>query len=211
MVGAADGTPPVGFGAIRGRDLVMLVVASGFAYGLVLGAHRLTPTQMLYSGVKVPILLTASSVVCLPNFFVVNTLLGLRADFRVVLRAIAEAQATMAIVLASLAPVTALVYASSSNYRLAIVWNGGMFLTASLASHVHLGRIYAPLIASDPRHRFGKLVWLTLYVFVTIQLAWMLRPFVGSPGLEPSFLRSDLWNNAYVQVGGAVWKVLTRF
>jgi hypothetical protein len=39
-----------------------------------------------------------------------------------------------------------------------------------------------------------------LYVFVAIQGAWVLRPFVGAPGLEPSFLRAELWTNAYVVV-----------
>ena len=96
------------------------------------------------------------------------------------------------------------------DYHLAIVWNGGMFLIASLASQVHFGRIYAPLIARQPRHRLALYSWLVLYVFVTIQLAWMLRPFVGSPGLATTFFRREVWDNAYVVVFRDVWTILTR-
>ena len=43
-------------------------------------------------------------------------------------------------------------------------------------------------------------MWGLLYVFVAIQVAWVLRPFVGAPMLEPSFVRSNAWSNAYVVV-----------
>jgi hypothetical protein len=195
---------------LSGRRLVVLLVASGFAYGAVMGCSTLRPLQILYSGVKVPILLTAASIVCLPNFFVVNTLLGLREDFRAVVRGLVAAPVTMALVLASLAPFTALAYLSSGDYHFAVVFNGVMFLVASIASHVQLGRVYAPLIRSRPRHRVGKAIWLTLYIFVTIQLAWMLRPFIGAPSLEPTFFRDGVWDNAYVVVFRDVWTLLTK-
>ena len=37
--------------------------------------------QVVYSAVKVPFLLFTTFVLSLPSFFVINTLLGLRADF----------------------------------------------------------------------------------------------------------------------------------
>ena len=194
--------------ALRPRHLLALLVGAGFLYGLVLGCHNLRSRQMLYSALKVPLLLTASSLVCLPNFFVVNTLLGLRDDFAIVLRGLLSAQAVMAVALASLAPLTALAYVSSASYPMATVFNGLMFLVAALASQACLGRIYAPLIAARPRHRIGKASWLLLYLFVTIQLAWMLRPFIGAPGLPVTFFREGAWSNAYVVVSRAVWSLL---
>ena len=98
---------------LRTRQIIALIVIAGFAYGAVMGTSSLRPLQMLYSGLKVPILLTASSIVCLPNFFVVNTLLGLREDFPRVLRALVTTQATMALVLLSLAPLTAVALTES--------------------------------------------------------------------------------------------------
>ena len=114
----------------------------------------------------------------------------------------------MAVVLAALAPITLWAYASSSDYDLAILLNGVIFLVATLVGQVVLSRHYRPLVARNPRHRVGKAAWLTLYVFVAIQLAWVLRPFVGSPGLHVSFFRADAWSNAYVSLFRRIWSLL---
>ena len=195
---------------VPGRRLVLMLIVAGFFYGAVMGSSTLRPLQVLYSGLKVPILLSASSLVCLPNFFVVNTILGLREDFPTVVRGLVSTQLTMALVLASLSPLTAVAYLSSGDYHFAVVFNGLMFFVASVVSHVQLGRVYAPLIRERPRHRVCKAVWLTLYIFVTIQLAWMLRPFIGAPSLPPSFFREGIWDNAYVVVCRDVWTLLTK-
>jgi hypothetical protein len=138
----------------------------------------------------------------------VNTLLGLRDDFARAFRGVLAAQATMAVVLAALAPVTLWAYASSADYDLAIFLNGGLFLVATLVGQVVLSRHYRPLIEGNPRHRLGKATWLTLYVFVAIQLAWVLRPFVGSPGLDAAFFREDAWSNAYVSLFRRIWSFI---
>jgi hypothetical protein len=196
--------------SLPARQLVILLLIAGFAYGAVMGCFNLRPLQVLFSALKVPILLTASSLVCLPSFFVINTLLGLRDDFPIVFRALINMQLTMAMVLASLAPFTALAYVSTGDYHFAIVFNGIMFLTASLASHIQLSCVYEPLIQRHARHRTGRRIWLTLYIFVTIQLAWMLRPFVGTPELPPTFFRPGVWDNAYVVVFKDVWTLFTK-
>jgi hypothetical protein len=180
--------------------LLALLAAGGFLYGMAMGLFGVRALQAFYSGLKVPLLLVVTSAVCLPNFFVVNTLLGLRDDFASALRGVVAAQATMAVVLAALGPLTLWVYASTSNYRFAILLNGLFFLVAALVGQVTLARHYEPLLRRNPRHRYGKAAWLTLYVFVAIQLAWTLRPFVGDPSLPVTFFREDAWSNAYVAV-----------
>jgi hypothetical protein len=37
-----------------------------------------------------------------------------------------------------------------------------------------------------------------LYAFVGIQMGWMARPFVGSPGIAVRFVREEPFSNAYV-------------
>ena len=62
---------------------------------------------------------------------------------------------------------------------------------------------YRALIASNPRHRIGRAApgpGVLLYVFVAVQLAWVLRPFVGSPNVPTRFFRASAWSNAYVVV-----------
>lgn len=212
MIGLADGALAVDdllrargqFAVGRGRvpfvRLALLLAVCGFAYGCAMGAFAGRPLQCLFSGLKVPILLACSSAVCLPSFFVFNTLLGLRDDFAATLRGVIAAQATVAVVLLSLLPVILFVYASTDGYRDAVLANAVVFALATLGGQHTLNRHYRPLVAANPRHRIGRRAWVGLYVFVAIQLGWVLRPFIGAPGMEVSFLRDEAWSNAYVIV-----------
>jgi hypothetical protein len=164
--------------------------------------------QIIYSGLKVPLLLCTSFVLSLPSFFVLSTLLGLRRDFAESVRAIVAAQAGLAIVLASLGPLTLFWYASSTDYNWALLFNGLMFAAASLAAQHLLRGYYRPLIQRNARHRQMLACWGAVYVLVAIQLAWLLRPFIGSPGREVEFLRPEAWDNAYVVVGRLILKTL---
>ena len=154
--------------------------------------------QMIFSGVKVPLLLAVTFWLSLPSFFIFNTLLGLRADFKGCLKALGASQSVLAIVLASLAPLTALWYLSVPDYHDAIFFNAGMFAIASGTAQWSLRRAYRSLVIRDPRHRWMLRVWLTCYAFVGIQMGWVLRPFVGDPAMPTTFFRRNAFTNAYV-------------
>jgi hypothetical protein len=198
----------------RLRWLVVLVITCGPFYGAVMGTFSgLAPGrfhQLLYSGLKVPLLLLATFLLCLPSFFVINTIAGLREDFGRVLRAVIGTQSCVTVVLASLAPVTAVWYLSSADYKLALLFNALMFGVASMAAQVVIRRYYGPLIRRSRRHRQLLRVWFLLYVFVGIQMAWVLRPFIGDPGLPVAFFRSEAWGNAYVVVARLVLHAVNR-
>ena len=199
--------------AIRTRGvpilhLAAILAAGGFIYGFVMGFHGGRPLQAFYSGVKVPILLGVTTCICLPSYYVANSLLGLRGDFAAALRGVLASQATIATALGSLSPIIGVVYLSIDRYELATVANGILFACATAAGQVMLARHYRPLVIENPRHRVAKALWLVLYVFVAIQMAWVLRPFVGNPELPSRFFREGAWGNAYVEVAALVWRAL---
>lgn len=195
-------------------QFIRCVLLCGICYGAVMGSfsgflgERLW--QVIYSSAKVPFLLLVTFFICLPSFFVFNTLLGVRSDFRQALGALASSQAGLTIVLCSFAPLTALWYLSADDYSAALLFNGLIFAVASLAGQLLLRRRYQSLIVRSRKHVFLLRIWLLLYVFVGIQLGWVLRPFVGQPGLPPQFFRSDVWGNAYVSIVQHVWSLLGR-
>lgn len=210
-----DGTDAAsGPSAATLRAWAMILVGAGLAYGAVMGSfggfrgERLL--QLVYSALKVPLLLVVTFGVSLPSFFVLNTLLGLRDDFRRALGALVAAQAAMTVILLSLAPFTAFWYASAADYDLALMFNGAMFAAASFSAQFVLRRRYTPLIQRHPRHRLLLRVWLGLYIFVGIQMAWVLRPFVGHPSLPVQFFRKEAWGNAYEFIARTLWRVLTN-
>src|SRR3990172_12161418 len=102
------------------------LVLFGLLYGVAMGSFRALASQpqwlrqVVYSAVKVPLLLTATFVISLPSFYVLNSLFGLRRDFARAVRALVAAQAGLAIVFASLAPFTLTWYASSAVYHEAL-------------------------------------------------------------------------------------------
>src|SRR5690242_4490170 len=96
--GRLDARPAAAPGAARRGPvlwhLVATVLVFGLLYGGVMGAfgafvspgpsrgpHSDLSRQMLYSALKVPLLLLVTFGLSLPSFFVLNTLLGVRADF----------------------------------------------------------------------------------------------------------------------------------
>ena len=194
------------------HEILLLVVLCGCAYGAIMGMYGGLGIsrweQILYSAVKVPLLLMVTFTLCLPSFFVLNTLLGLRDDFTVVLRALVLTQAGLTVILLSLAPYTAFWYINFEPYRIAILFNGLMFAIASLAAQLILIRLYRPLIVRNVRHRFMLVVWLVQYTFVGIQMGWVLRPFIGHPTMPTEFFREDSWTNAYVVIAQMIWDVL---
>jgi hypothetical protein len=193
--------------------LALCVVVFGMGYGAVMGSFGCTSLDRLlhplYAALKVPLLLLVTGALSLPCFFVLYTLAGLRQDFGAVLRALLAAQAALAVILAALAPFTAWWYASSANYGAAVLCNGVMFALGSGGAQLVLRRHYRPLIARHPRHRLLLRAWLGIYIFVGIQMGWVLRPFIGDPDQPVQFFRTESWGNAYVVVARLLWQALT--
>jgi hypothetical protein len=191
-----------------------LLVLGGLLYGGVMGSYGgwsgARFWQAIFSAVKVPLLLLVTFCLALPSFFVLNTLLGVRRDFAVVLRALVMSQSTLTLVLAALAPYTVLWYLSFAGYPQATVFNGLMFALASLAGQFWLRRAYVPLLTQRPVHRWLLRLWLLIYTFVAIQMAWVLRPFIGDPGRPVQFFRQEAWDNAYVIVARTLREALAR-
>jgi hypothetical protein len=190
------------------------VLVFGMFYGAVMGTFcglcgdRLW--QVVISALKVPLLLLGTALIAWPNFFVLNTLFGLRRDFVQATAALMAAQAGLAVVLASLAPLTVVWYASSDNYAAALRFNGLVFAIASFAGQWLLRSYYRPLIERNAKHRWMLWMWLVIYVFVGIQMAWILRPFVGAPNAPIQFFRHETWENAYVIVARLIYDALVR-
>jgi hypothetical protein len=185
------------------RSLAAVVLVMGAGYGVCMGTFALTPERALmlvYAGVKVPLLIVATGLICLPGFFVMNTVLGLRDDFGEAVRAVLGSQAAFAAALCSLGPLTVFLYVCGIAYREAQLVNAGMFTAATAMAQAVLIRRYRALVARKKAHSVSLWAWVVLYAFVGIQMGWMLRPFVGDPGGRVTFFRDEPFSNAYLFV-----------
>lgn len=187
--------------------LALIVLIAGPVYGAFMGSFALRSVERLpmvfYAAAKVPLLIVVTTLVCLPGYFVLSTVLGLRADFGRAMRAVLAGQAGMTVALASLGPLTRFVYFCGADHRQALLFNAAMFTVATIVGQTVMLRWYRPLLRQPergPRHRAMLWAWLVMYAFVGIQMGWMLRPFVGSPGMPVSFFRPEPFSNAYIVV-----------
>src|SRR5262245_59998664 len=89
---------------------LILIVECGQFYGAAMGSFTGIlgdrSLQMVYSAVKVPLLLVVTFLLSLPSFFIFNTLYGLRTEFHLSLRALVASQAGLTVLLAAFAPIT---------------------------------------------------------------------------------------------------------
>jgi hypothetical protein len=206
------------------RSPLLCVAFFGGLYGAVMGAYSLSAGALgefgigragwpiVFGALKVPILLGLSAALSLPPFFVLYTLCGLRDDFALVARALLATQVALSAILASLAPFTLLLYASlaptNANYAAAVLWNLAMFALASTGAQLVLKFHLRPLLAREPRHRSLLRGWVIIYGFIGVQLAYILRPFIGDPNNAVGFLRADAFSNAYIALWGLVQRAL---
>lgn len=180
------GVPPAGAAALW-------VLAGGAAYGAAMGGLGGRGVAMLASAVKLPLLLAGAALLTAPFFVVVCLLAGLRGEVLPALRGVVAGQATTALALLSLAPLTILVYVSGVRYSDALLWNALVLTLAASAGQVTLNRHARPLVRRHPRFRLARWSWLALVLFVVAKLGWVLRPFVGDPDL-PFTWRREGWD-----------------
>lgn len=190
---------------VRTRPLIVTTIIAAMLHGAVIGSSGGRAMQIVFSAIKLPLLLTIAFALSVPCFFVLNTLLGLRDDLGRALRALLIAQAALVLTLASLSPLVVVWYASFEDHNGRILFNAMVFAIASAAAQLVLRREYRELITINPAHRRMLWTWLIVHAFVAVQAAWVLRPFIGDPGRATQFFRADAWSNAYVWLIRAVW------
>ena len=188
--------------------LAVLVALAGALQGAAMGSYALfnggSPWFMAWAALKVPLFLGLAAGLCFPALRVLYYLLGLSQEWPLAVRALAASQAAFAAILASLSPFTLVFYASGASYRGALIFNLVLFAVAGFAAQGGTRGRLGRLLQSEARHLKLWLIGFGLWAFVAAQLAWNLRPFIGSPEAPLQFLRSDAFSNVYL----GLWKLL---
>lgn len=199
--------------------LFAIAIIMGAIYGAVMGAtnllqgaaqlsHAAKFTQILVTAIKVPVLLILSGSIVYSPIYVSNAFMGERHSWRQIMVLLLGSTAITCTVLASMATVSTFFAITSISYdfikllHVAIfVYSGGIGLQYLLGSI----RWMQP---AKPRTSSGLIaLWLLLYMFVGMQLAWVLRPFVCSPGEEFQVFRPRT-GNFYESISHSLGKVL---
>jgi len=190
---------------------VAVIVAGAGLYGAAMGYWR-SPVQAGYNLVKFPLVILATTLGNALLNGMLAPLLGLNLRFRQSLMLVLMSFTIAAAILGSFAPIMFFIIWNTPSLagQAQIPWATYNFVQltqvlviafAGMAANVRLLRLLKSLSGT---HRIARKVlfsWLAGNLFLGSQLCWILRPFIGSPGLPVEFLRSNaLQGNFYETV-----------
>jgi hypothetical protein len=170
--------------------------------------------------------------ICLPLLYVLNVMIGPRAQFKAILGLLMSSIAVTSILLGACAPIVLFFMLSTTSYPFMKLLNVLVFALAGGYGVWFLGKglfqISPKKEAPPPVSTSGTVqpqwitensvvaegvrtvmtYWLITYGIVGTQLAWLLRPFIGNPNSPFSFFRHQE-SNFYVAVAEALGKLLS--
>lgn len=142
--------------------------------------------QGFASAAKAPLVFLASLLVCLPALATLNVLVGAGMRPMQTLALILFALTLNAVLLASLAPI-AWFFGVGSRYHFMKLLHVLFFAVCGCFS---MWALLKGIVAACESHglmaKKGVMLfqlWIVVYGFVGTQMGWVLRPFIGAPGL----------------------------
>lgn len=177
----------------------LLLVLFSFLYGVSMGAYH-SVAQAVAAGIKVTVLFSLVLVICFPAFFIIQYIIGSRlAVWQMISIVLSGFLLTTAIML-SFIPVTVFFLLTGGNYYFLQLLHIIVFLLSGVFGMKTI--VDALRHACEKRAVYpqtGVVVfrfWVVIMVFVGIQLAWNLRPFLGDRG-QPFELFREYEGNFY--------------
>jgi len=181
---------------------MLFILLFTFIYGIVMGSYN-GFLQSMVTGIKIPCLIFLSLLICFPALFVIQYMIGSTLTIYQMTNIILSGFFVFSTISLSFAPIVIFFMITSDNYsfikllHVAIFVFSGIFaiktITEGLTFSCEKKNIYPKLGMKIFR------IWVVILAFVSSQLAWNLRPFVGSRDLPQELFRTKQ-SNFYVAV-----------
>jgi hypothetical protein len=189
---------------------ILIILLFTFLYGIIMGSYN-GILQSMVTGIKVPSLIFLSLLICFPALYVIQYMIGSSMTVYQMVNIILSGFIVFSTIALSFAPIVIFFMITSSNYaflkllHVAIFTFSGIFAVKTIIN----GLKYS----CEKKNIYPKLgmtifkSWIIIFAFVSSQLAWNLRPFVGSNELPFELFRKRE-NNFYLAVIQSVANVL---
>jgi hypothetical protein len=204
----------------RALACVAAIVAGAGLYGAAMGYWR-SPVQAAYNVVKFPLVIAATTLGNTLINGMLAPLLGLNLHFRQSLMLVLTSFAIASAILGAFAPILFFIIWNTpplighfdnswTTYYLVQLTQVAIIAFAGVTANTRLlGRLQS--VAGNARvARKVLAAWLAGNLFLGSQFCWILRPFIGSPGLPVEFLRPNAFQgNFYETVFRAIAQVFS--
>ncbi|MHC4640311.1 MAG: actin-binding WH2 domain-containing protein, partial [Planctomycetota bacterium] len=173
-----------------------------FLYGVVMGSYN-GFLQAISSGIKVPLLLSLAILICFPAFFIIQYALGSKLGFCQMFMIILSGFVITGLIMLSFAPIVIFFLITGCNYSFLKLLHVAIFaLSGFFGMKTILDALRFSCEKKSVYPKIGVVVfrfWIIILAFVGMQLAWNLRPFVGSRDMQFELLRKRE-GNFYIAV-----------
>lgn len=181
---------------------VLVIFVFALIYGIVMGSYN-GFQQSMATGLKVPCLIFLSLIICFPALFVIQYMIGSTMAFWQMASIILSGFVVFSTINISFAPIVIFFMITSDNYAFLKLLHVAIFLFSGIFA---IKTILKGLTYScEKKNVYPKLgmnifrLWVIIIAFVSSQLAWNLRPFVGNRNLQFELFR-ERQGNFYIAV-----------
>lgn len=193
------------------KQLLVIFIFS-FLYGIVMGSFN-GYLQSLVTAFKIPCLIMLSLLICFPALFVIQYMIGSTMTFFQMSNIILSGFVVFSTIMLSFAPIVIFFMITSDNYaflkllHVAIFAFSGIFAVKTIVK----GLTYS----CEKKNVYPKVgmnifvIWIFIFAFVSSQLAWNLRPFVGSRDLPFEMFRTRQ-GNFYIAVIQSIGDMMNK-
>lgn len=186
--------------AVRlGRELAVILAGSG-CYGAAMGWWR-SPEQALFVAIKFPLIILLTTLGNALLNAMLAPLLGLNLTLQQSFRAVLMSFTISSAIMGAFSPLIAFMVwnapamadknISGSAYNFILLAHVLVIALAGMAGNVRLFRLLHRIGGSRAAAQRVLFAWLAGNLFFGSQLAWILRPFIGSPALPVEFFRKS--------------------
>ena len=188
--------------------LAAIILGAGL-YGAAMGWWR-SPLQGLFVAIKFPviILLVAGGNALLNAM--IAPLLGVPLSLKRSLMAVLMSFAIASAILGSFSPLAAYlvwnappldveISRTSGPYAAIMLTHVILIAFSGIVANVHLLKLLWNIAGSRAAAYRVLVAWLVGNLFLGSQLCWILRPFIGAPGLPVQFLRQEAFRGSFYE------------
>ena len=162
-------------------SLILTTILFTAAYGAILGMFK-PGLQTLFAAAKLPIAVLGTVLMCTPTFYVFNAILGSKFTFRQTLTAVLFLSVSASLVLVAFAPITWFFTVSTQGPGFLTFLHVFVFSIAALYGihSLNTARKYLDHLEEEFTAISGAFLflWFLIVLFVGLQMAWYLRPFL---------------------------------
>lgn len=171
---------------------VVIICVFTFLYGVVMGSYH-SFLQSVVAGMKVTFLFLSAIMICFPSFFVIQQVLGSKMTFKQMMLIVLSGFVLTSAIALSFSPIIILFQITGGNYHFLQLLHVAIFVFSGIFGMRLM--VEALKFACEKKGIYPQIgvtvfrIWIVILAFVSIQIAWNLRPFLCNKDEEFKLFR----------------------